>query len=226
MILCFDLDEVLYDEISFVKSGLNAVSEHLSKQYSISRYKSKKFLETRLSEGRENILDDLLKEFGLFSRKRVKECLSVYRLHKPRIKLYKEADICLRKFKQIPIYIVTDGNKIVQKNKILSLGLQNRVKFCFITSNYGLNNAKPSPYCFLKICKIENVKPLEIVYIGDDPNKDFVGIKPHGFRTIRLLKGKHRNLKKPAKFEAEYTIKSLSEINFKFLKNILDNKIN
>jgi len=220
VILVFDLDEVLYDEITFVKSGLDAVSNYLYTEFSIPRKKSKHYLDKRLRKGREGILDDLLHEFGLYSKKRVKRCLSVYRFHRPKIQLYEDANDCLKRLKKFPMYIVSDGNKIVQKNKLLALKLFQRVDHCYLTSNYGLQHAKPSPYCFLKICRRENVKPSEVIYIADNPNKDFVGIKPLGFKTIRLLKGRYKNLKKAKKFEAEFTIKTLSQLNFHFLKKL------
>ncbi len=46
----------------------------------------------------------------------------------------------------------------------------------------------------------------DIVYIGDNPNKDFVNIKKLGFRTIRVLKGMFSNSNKETKFEAELNI--------------------
>jgi len=220
MIIVFDLDNVLYDEISFVRSGLKVVSEYIFQKFSVPTNKSMEFLNKRLSKGRKGILDDLLSEFGLHSRKRVHECLIVYRKHNPKIKLYTEADNCLKKIKDLPLYLVTDGNKIVQKNKINALGLYDRLKFCFLTSHYGLKNSKPSPYCFKRICQLENVKPAQVIYVGDDPNKDFVGIKPLGFKTIRILQGPHKNIKKGKKFEADYIIKSLSELNIEFIKKI------
>jgi putative hydrolase of the HAD superfamily len=58
----------------------------------------------------------------------------------------------------------------------------------------------------------------DIVYIGDNPNKDFVNIKKLGFRTIRVLKGMFSNSNKETKFEAELNILSLVE-----LKNIILN---
>jgi putative hydrolase of the HAD superfamily len=220
LILVFDLDEVLYDEITFVKSGLDSVSKYLYDKFSVPHKESKRYLDKRLQKGREKILDDLLEEFELYSKKRVKECLSVYRFHRPKIQLYEDADECLKRLKKFPIYIVTDGNKIVQKNKLLALKLYQRVNHCFLTSNYGLQHAKPSAYCFLKICERENVKPSDIIYIADNPNKDFVGIKPLGFKTIRLLKGRYKNVKKEKKYDAEFTIKSLSQLNYDFIKKV------
>ena len=119
MIISFDLDDTLYNEHSFVKSGFKAVSKYLFQKYSIPQKESYSFLEKRFTRfGRKQILDEVLKNFNIYSKKNVLMCLSVYRKHKPKIKLYPEANQCLKRFKDFPIYIVTDGNKLVQKNKI------------------------------------------------------------------------------------------------------------
>lgn len=223
MILVFDLDDTLYEELTFVKSGFRAVAQYLNKQYSIPVQTGLEFMIAKLSSGRGRIFDDLLIHHGIYKKDLVRKCISIYRLHQPEIKLYPEADACLERFRNYPLYIVTDGNKVVQKNKIKALGLEGRVKFVFITHRYGIKNAKPSPYCFLKICEREKVTPKEVVYIADNPHKDFVGIKPLGFKTIRILQGHYKNITLPVTHEADGKIQSLHEIN-EDLFNRLDEK--
>lgn len=222
MVIVFDLDDTLYEEMAFVKSGLKAVVRYLNTEFDVPKEEAGAFLSERIKLGRKNILDDLLKHFGLYNKKRLRKCLSVYRLHHPSIKLDEEADRCLFRLKDYPLYIVTDGNKIVQKNKLDALSLPGRVKHCFITHRYGLHHAKPSPYCFKKICKIERVAPEDVVYIGDNPNKDFVGIKPLGFKTIRVMQGAYKDLEKPQQYEAEWRIDSLEELTEPFLRRIFN----
>ena len=130
-------------------------------------------------------------------------------------------DLCI--LKNYPLYIITDGNKIVQKNKIKALNLENHIKKTILTSNYGLRNSKPSTFCFQKICDMEKTSPTNLVYIGDDPHKDFVGLKREGFKTIRLFKGRFKNERLSKEFEADYKIKSLKEINEEFIKKISAN---
>ena len=169
------------------------------------------------------IFNDLLDNFRIYSQKNLKKCISVYRTHTPKIKLYSDAKDCLKRLKDYPLYIVTDGNKIVQKNKIKALNLENHIKKAILTSNYGLRNSKPSTFCFQKICDMEKTSPTNLVYIGDDPHKDFVGLKREGFKTIRLFKGRFKNEHLSKEFEADYKIKSLKEINEEFIKKISAN---
>jgi putative hydrolase of the HAD superfamily len=118
---------------------------------------------------------------------------------------------------------VTDGNKIVQHKKIIALGLENMVKKYFISYRHGLKHSKPSPYCFLKIAQLEKSDPDKIIYIGDNVNKDFVGIKPLGFKTLRVLTGQHSGISKEKEFEADYTINSLKELTPQLLNKIYGN---
>lgn len=220
MVIVFDLDDTLYDEQTYVQSGFRAVADYLQDIYGIPEKSSADFMLQRLSAGRGRIFDDLLMEFRFYNKKAVRKCLSIYRLHYPIIHLYPEAEACLKRLVNYPLYIVTDGNKLVQTNKLQALGLFSLVKFCYVTHRYGIKNAKPSPYCFLKICEREKVRPQDVLYIGDNPQKDFVGIKPLGFKTIRVYQGQHKDIVKPQEFEADYSIKSLAELGEKLLEQI------
>jgi putative hydrolase of the HAD superfamily len=50
------------------------------------------------------------------------------------------------------------------------------------------------------------------VYIGDDPRKDFRGIRPLGFRTIRLRRGAHAGQEVGADLDAECETRDLREV--------------
>lgn len=221
-VLVFDLDDTLYDELTYVKSGFQVVARDLYHRFSWPEEVTFEHMVKSLERGRERIFDDVLRDFGGYSKTNVRKCISVYRLHRPQINLSEEARRCLNRFESYPKYIVTDGNKIVQRNKLQALGLFERVKFCFITHRYGVCNSKPSPYCFLKICNMEKVNPSQVVYIGDNPHKDFVGIKPLGFKTIRVLTGGYGKVKPSKEFAAHYTINSLDDLSFDLLEQIIN----
>ncbi|MBT9172539.1 MAG: hypothetical protein DDT21_00925 [Syntrophomonadaceae bacterium] len=218
MIAVFDLDDTLYEELTFVRSGFKAVAGYISDRYNISAGHTLSYMMQRLEKGREQIFDDMLTEFGLLSKTNVRKCVSLYRGHKPDISLYREAADCLDRLACVPVYIVTDGHKIVQKNKLLALGLYERVKFCFVTYQYGIKYSKPSPYCFHKICAKEKTTPDKVVYVGDNPRKDFVGIKPYGFKTIRVLTGQYREVQMGKEYEAHLKVSSLAEVNLELLR--------
>lgn len=223
MVLVFDLDDTLYDEITYVRSGYRAVARWLKDNYSLQEESIyDEMVEMLEKNGRNNVFDKVLSRHNIFSKGLVKKCLSIYRMHSPEISLSRDALNCIERFKHDKKYIVTDGNKIVQANKIKALGLDTGEYFkkVFITYRYGLKNSKPSPYCFMKICELEKVSPQNVVYIGDNPNKDFVGLRPLGFKTVRVLQGMFKDLKKDENFEADIQIKSLNELTEEVIKSI------
>ena len=89
------------------------------------------------------------------------------------------------------------------------MGISKYFKKIFITHNYGLKHSKPSLFCFKKICKIEKCTYKELVYIADDPSKDFINLNKVGVLTIRLLKGRFANLSVKKNYDGFYQINSL-----------------
>lgn len=222
MILVFDLDDTLYDEITYVRSGFKKVAHYLSKTHRISTSENNyiELLKLLQQFGRGKVFDFFLQKNHLFNKKNVKKCLSIYRLHHPKISLSKPAKACLKRFKNYPKYLLTDGNKIVQSNKIKALKLDKYFKHMIVTHNYGLKYSKPSTYCFNKILQWESSKSEDLIYIGDNPKKDFVNLKKYGFKTVRVLTGDYKEVKVIQEFEADYKINSLNEFTLNFLKNV------
>lgn len=212
VVIVFDLDDTLFDDLTYVRGGLRAVAKYLSPLLKLPSHDIETELNALLSTDRNQVFDRFLKEKGFYTKKLLQHCVSVYRKHTPQITLFPEAKRCLERFKDYPLYVVTDGNKLVQMRKFLALGLASRMKKCLCTYAYGLKHAKPSPYCFLKICEWEKVTPDQVIYVADNPRKDFVGIKPLGFHTVRVLKGPHRGYSASPSEQAEVVIPNLDEL--------------
>lgn len=222
-VIVFDLDDTLYPEIEFVQSGFASVAGYL---HALHPKHSKESLYTLMLQELEKnergkVFDVVLEHLGCKTKQMVRKALSIYRLHTPTLTLPQKSREILEYYsnQNIPLYIVTDGNKIVQNNKIQALDVAPFIKTSFITHRYGKIHAKPSPYCFVKIAEKEGVKYEDIVYIADNSNKDFVGIKKLGFRTIRIKQGMFQNVQNPKEYQAECEIESLLE-----LKKILKGK--
>jgi putative hydrolase of the HAD superfamily len=220
MILVFDLDDTLYEEITYVKDSFKAVAEYLSKKYKLSAMELyHEFISVLDNEGRGRVFDIVLSRYKIFTKKEVEKCLMVYRKNEPNIILTKEARDCIQRFKDETKYLVTDGNKIVQDKKVRALNLYSKFKKIFITHRFGLQYSKPSPYCFKKIEEIESISAERIIYIGDNPYKDFIGIKPYGFKTVRVNQGMFKDIYLDKKHEADVQVNSLNEITLIFLES-------
>jgi putative hydrolase of the HAD superfamily len=221
MVLVFDMDDTLYEEATYVRSGFMAVARRLSPVLGKSaRLLYGEMMPLLEQLGRGRVFDKLLERHGKSSRRLVHECLSWYRLHEPEIHLHQAGTNCLRRFQHLPLYVVTDGNKTAQAAKMRALDLESKVKKVFITHRYGVRHSKPSPHCFKIIQNLEGVPTSQILYVGDNPSKDFVGIRPLGFRTLRVLTGPHSSVKAPLGYDAELQVKSLNELTSELLEDL------
>ena len=174
----FDLDDTLYSEKDYVRSGYKAVAEYLG----ISDAAGKLWI--YFEQGRPAI-DEYLAEIGMEDKKT--ECLNVYRENIPEIELYEGASELIGKLraKGIKVGIITDGRVNGQKNKISALGLEELVDDIIITDELGGRQfRKPNDISF-RIMQNRWKLPFEqLVYIGDNPNKDFQAPEQLGMRTI------------------------------------------
>jgi putative hydrolase of the HAD superfamily len=221
-VLVFDLDDTLYPELSYVHSGFRAVAGFLSPQLGVSAEPlAAELIAEEAAHGRGQVFDNVLRQHGRWSKALVKACLRTYRHHLPTLSLAADAERCLSRFADWPLYVVTDGHKEVQARKVAALGVAARVRHAYLTNRYGRHRAKPAPHVFELICRRENMAPNQVLYVGDNPRKDFVGIKPLGFKTVRILRGNYAHLEADAAHEADCRIHSLDELTEHFLAELL-----
>lgn len=216
MIIIFDLDDTLYERKKFVYNGLQNVAKFVC--FKNKKYKTleifKELKKLYYNNKIQNIFNQFLKKKKI-KNVNVRKCISLYRFGKNNIKVYQDALILLKFFKKT-CYLITDGNKIVQRKKIENLNIKNYFKKILITNQYGAKYQKPSLYCFKIIKKIEKCKFNDMVYIGDNPNKDFINCNRVGIHTIRLKRGEFKSLNKKYPYDAKNYI-----YNFKGLKKLL-----
>ena len=113
----FDLDDTLYSEKQYVRSGYKAVSKRLGNE--IFADKLWKYFE----KGKPAI-DELLNEMNCEDKKA--ECLEAYRFQEPNICLYDGVREMLERLKQnYKLGLITDGRPEGQKAKIKALRLGN-----------------------------------------------------------------------------------------------------
>jgi HAD superfamily hydrolase (TIGR01549 family) len=171
----FDLDDTLYSEKEYVRSGYKAVSDYLG-----GRYEEKLW---NFFEAGKPAIDELLKELGRESEK--DKVLSVYRSHKPDIHLYPGVTEMIEKLKakSIKVGIITDGRPEGQRNKLEALGLD--VDDVIVTDELGgVQFRKPCDIAFRIMMTRWRLNPADIVYVGDNPVKDFQAPQQLGMKSI------------------------------------------
>ena len=212
-IIIFDLDDTLYDSRIFTFQGFWSVSIFLSKITNVDKkiiyYKILSFSKKNNKRAFNMILENLN-----LPKKYLVKLLSIYRYSNKKLFLYEDAKYLLNFLGYKRSFLITDGNKKMQAIKIKSLKISKYFKKIFITNQYGIKNNKPSIFCFEKIRKLEKTTFNNLVYIGDNPKKDFL-VKKYGITTIRLKRGIYKKIKLENKFEADYSINSLRRlVNF------------
>lgn len=185
----FDLDDTLYPELDFVKSGFRAVADFLSRRYNVDKLR----IERRMSDilrkkGRGKIFDTVLKEYNLYSKDMVNVLIFLYRSHTPILKLDKEVVSVLMNLKKRgkALGIITDGLSSVQRNKARALKLEKYFNVVLCTDELGREYWKPSSIPFMAAMNLLSSKPEETVYVGNDPGKDFLGANLLGIATIQV----------------------------------------
>lgn len=214
MIIIFDLDDTLYPEITYVHSGFRAVAGAAAGRWGADpQWAIQLMFDSLAGRGRGKQFDELTHALGVYSKSAVRWLVGVYRQHEPSISLPSPSREVLAQLAGSPLYLVTDGHKMVQARKVTALGLWGNFRRCYLTNRYGERHQKPSPYVFELIRRREGGVPAsDSVYIGDNPYKDFSGIRPLGFRTIRLRQGSYRNVEVPENQDAEVSIDQISEL--------------
>lgn len=214
MILIFDLDDTLYPERSYVESGFRAVAEMGERRFGWESSKSfRELVELIDGQGRGRVFDAWLERYGRRSRRLVEECVRCYRHHQPDIRLDPHAARILPDLaERYPLYVITDGNKVVQQKKVDALGISGYFRRVLITHRFGRARAKPSPYCFERIKLWERSGWDQLAYVGDDPSKDFVALNRRGGRTIRVMTGRHSTVSAQPGYDAVHRIAHLGEL--------------
>ena len=182
-----DLDDTLYPERDYVRSGFCAVAEALPL---VHNAEDKLF---SLFERGENAIDALLESEGIYSDELKDKCLSAYRNHSPMISLYECVPelICYLKSKGYLIGIITDGRPEGQRAKIEALDIGNLVDEIIITDELGgAEYRKPCKIAFelmrerLSALAGEEITFAEMCYVGDNTSKDFIAPDSLGMRSI------------------------------------------
>jgi putative hydrolase of the HAD superfamily len=205
-IFVFDLDDTLYSERDFEKSGIEFVYNF---------FKIKQVDLGTILNNRKNWVEKIIN--GSNNKITFHMVLDLYRNHLPAIQLYKDSKIFLEKLNSLgyEMSLITDGRSITQRNKLKALGIESYFKNIVISDE--VNSEKPSEYNFKRV--INNKHVQNYIYIADNPNKDFITPNKLGWTSICLMdRGQNihkQNFNLPTDFLPHYSINSFEEIIIK-----------
>ena len=173
----FDLDDTLYSEKNYVRSGYRKIAQNYPDIENAEEKLWNSFLKG------EKAIDKVFDETRLDEKK--KNALNIYREHMPMIELYAGVSEMLIRIKNKgkKIGIITDGRPDGQKNKIKALKLD--VDQVIITDELGgIQYRKPNKKAFELMQNRWKIAFNKMVYIGDNISKDFSAPKELGMNVI------------------------------------------
>lgn len=184
--IAFDLDDTLYPEADYVRSGFRQVAVWIEGCLGISAETSYRELEHLFEKGvRGNLFDVWLAAHDGANSHVVSKMVQVYREHAPRIKPFPEVPRLLRDLsKHYPLGLLSDGTLAVQRRKLAALELSRWFQFVVFCDAWGREAWKPDVRCFRRLVHSFGVSAGEVVYVGDNPSKDFLGARNAGLMTI------------------------------------------
>jgi len=185
----FDMDDTLYLEREYVRSGFQAVAASLER-CGLSPEKAFDFLWEQFERGvRGDTFNRLLDAYPqLKGACSPPELIEIYRAHVPSLSLAPEIHQLLEELRKggLKLGLISDGPLASQSAKFKSLRLEPHFDLVVLTDEWGREFWKPHPRSFESIMEAWDMKPRELVYVADNPVKDFLAPKRLGWHTVRL----------------------------------------
>ena len=184
-VVVFDLDDTLYAESIYRKSGIKRLLNFIETYYPNTDLQQLPF--ERLLEA-DDFLALICEKLNLPSQ--VKESfLWLYRLHEPNIELSANILSPLTEIKKRSraLAILTDGRSVTQRLKLKALGLLDLPQY--ISEEHS--SEKPNLFRFEKI--MFDYPDCAYLYIGDNPQKDFIAPNILGWCSV-CIRGDPSNI--------------------------------
>ncbi len=190
--IIFDLDDTLYPEHRYVRSGMEAVARWASSQFGFDAERNAAELMelvARDGSGRtfNQWLDQRMPDQPVADKEGwVNTMIDIYRRHTPSIAFHTGVEALLVRLRQsYRLGVVTDGYLEVQQRKVAALGLESLVDAVVCSDQWGRASWKPNIRPYQEVLRLLGVEPKCSVYVGDNPHKDFRGARTLGMRTAR-----------------------------------------
>jgi putative hydrolase of the HAD superfamily len=218
LVLVFDLDDTLYPERQFALSGFRAAEQWAAAQLGIAG------LAARMTQ----LLDDghlgALFQMALAERlpehtpEHLAALIEAYRSHEPELTLFEDARWALAHFGgPTRLGLITDGTHRVQARKVQALGIAGHFREIVYTDALGGRSfSKPHPRSYEVIEQTLGTGATRLVYVGDNPAKDFVVPNARGWISVMIRRPEQRRIHAHAKVAEggapRHTVASLAEL--------------
>lgn len=194
----FDLDDTLYDELSYVKSGVRAVAGEIAALAEVPQERVIDLLLDLLAEGgRERIFNRALSALGADQkREAIDRLVASYRGHRPTLQFYPGVRTMLERLRRTyRLAVVTDGLAQMQRAKVTALGLTDLVDAVIYT--WELGSPKPAPQGYLIALDQLGADSRQGIIVGDNPEHDLLAAAAIGMPAVRVRTGRFNAFPNP-----------------------------
>ncbi len=183
----FDVDDTLYLERDYVRSGFEAVGHHIHRRFGADGFFQHAWAAFEQC-ARNTVFNQVLADCGIaVDAELVTELVDVYRKHTPKVCLLPDAHQVIEQLHgRVALATITDGAQPSQQAKVDALGLPRWMDPIVITDRLGPGRSKPHPMAFELVEQATGCHGNQCVYIGDNPSKDFKAPHALGWRTVRI----------------------------------------
>jgi putative hydrolase of the HAD superfamily len=209
----FDVDDTLYLERDYVRSGFAAVERWARTELAVPGVGEQAWSAFEAGH-RGDLFDRALAALGIAPEKStVERLVEIYRTHRPDIRLLPDALEALNALGRFArLAALTDGPAESQRAKCRALVLDRWCSPIIVTAELGSGFGKPSPEGFRRLEEATGCRGRTCVYVADNPVKDFAGPRQLDWRRVRIRRpgGLHAAVKSGDDVELELT--SLGEL--------------
>ncbi len=175
--LILDMDDTLYSEKQYVRSGYHKIAESGLISAPIDE------VEETLWQAfcnKQKAIDVMLEKYGIKSESVKQKVIEIYRNQEPEISLYPDAQEFLLKLKQkdIRLGLITDGRPNGQWAKIKALDIEKFFDEIIVTDElagkcgHPEDFRKPNSIAFEIMQRRMGIPMHKMMYVGDNENKD------------------------------------------------------
>ena len=139
----------------------------------------------------KNVFNRILDKLKVkYSTEDIMELVEAYRNHLPEIQFYDDVLPCLKQLKDrgMKMGIISDGYISTQQNKLKVLNANDYFDYIIMTEELGREFWKPHPKAYEIMSAALNVEFNNMIYVGDNPEKDFYISSIYPIYTIRIIR--------------------------------------
>lgn len=188
--IIFDLDDTLISEDEYIRSGYQYIGKLLENKYQLSNAYEE--LYQLYTESSKNVFNRYFEKHNIqYEKKDIIDLVQEYRNHNPKIHFFDDVIPTLLELRNrgFKLGIISDGYLETQRNKAEVLNLHQWFDKIIFTEELGREYWKPHPKAFEMMKEFFDVGFDEMMYIGDNPEKDFYIGSVYPVTTVRINRG-------------------------------------